>query len=38
MMLEILGNRTWWMPDWLDRRLPRLVLDADAAEPGAQPA
>jgi hypothetical protein len=38
MMLEILGNRTWWMPDWLDRRLPRLVLDADEAEPGAQPA
>jgi putative drug exporter of the RND superfamily len=26
-LMEMLGNRTWWMPDWLERRLPRLALE-----------
>jgi RND superfamily putative drug exporter len=36
-IMEILGNRAWWMPAWLQRRLLRLVIDADPADPGAQP-
>jgi RND superfamily putative drug exporter len=27
-IMELLGNRTWWMPDWIERRLPRLALEA----------
>ena len=26
-LMELLGNRTWWMPDWIERRLPRLALE-----------
>ena len=29
--LQLLGDRTWWFPAWLDRRLPRLAI-----EPGPQ--
>jgi hypothetical protein len=25
--MEMLGNRTWWMPDWIERRLPRLAIE-----------
>ena len=25
--LELLGERTWWFPAWLDRRLPRFALE-----------
>jgi putative drug exporter of the RND superfamily len=25
--LQILGERTWWFPAWLDRRLPRFALE-----------
>jgi RND superfamily putative drug exporter len=31
--LQLLGERTWWFPTWLDRRLPRFAL-----EPPEQPA
>jgi RND superfamily putative drug exporter len=31
-IMEILGRRAWWMPSWLERRLPRLAIEApDAA-------
>jgi RND superfamily putative drug exporter len=31
-LMEILGRRAWWLPSWLDRRLPRLAIEApDAA-------
>jgi len=23
-LMQILGRANWWIPDWLDRRLPRL--------------
>ena len=28
-VLALLGHRAWWLPDWLDRRLP--VLDVEGA-------
>jgi RND superfamily putative drug exporter len=28
-VLELLGRRTWSLPDWLDRRLPHLAIDAE---------
>ncbi|HEV2889132.1 MAG TPA: MMPL family transporter [Frankiaceae bacterium] len=32
--MELLGDRNWWLPRWLDRRLPNLAVEAvDAAEP-----
>jgi hypothetical protein len=27
--MELLGNRTWWMPAWMQRLLPRLVIDTE---------
>jgi len=29
--MELLGDANWWLPDWLDRRLPRIELEAAAA-------
>jgi RND superfamily putative drug exporter len=34
-VLELLGRRTWAFPRWLDRRLPRLAIEA---EPDRRPA
>jgi RND superfamily putative drug exporter len=28
-VLELLGRRTWRLPDWLDRRLPHLAIDTE---------
>jgi RND superfamily putative drug exporter len=28
-LLQLLGARTWWMPDWLRRRTPRVSIDAE---------
>ena len=33
-VLQLLGRTTWALPRWLDRRLPRLALEA---EPAATP-
>jgi putative drug exporter of the RND superfamily len=30
-VMEILGRRAWWLPTWLDRRLPRLAIEPDVA-------
>jgi RND superfamily putative drug exporter len=30
-VLELLGERTWWFPSWLDRRLPRLAIEPKPA-------
>jgi RND superfamily putative drug exporter len=27
-IMEILGRSAWWLPSWLDRRLPRLAIEA----------
>jgi RND superfamily putative drug exporter len=41
-VLEILGRRTWMLPDWLERRLPHLAIDRPAnpapPTPSAEPA
>jgi RND superfamily putative drug exporter len=30
-IMELLGRRAWWLPSWLDRRLPRIQIEsADA--------
>jgi RND superfamily putative drug exporter len=34
-VLEILGQRTWWLPHWLDSRLPRIRIEGHAAEADA---
>jgi putative drug exporter of the RND superfamily len=31
-VLEILGERTWWLPKWIDARLPRIRIEGHAAE------
>jgi len=35
-VLELLGRTTWWMPGWLDRRLPRIAIEAEG-QPAAHP-
>jgi putative drug exporter of the RND superfamily len=37
-IMEILGRRAWWLPSWLDRRLPRLAIEApEERRPAARP-
>src|SRR4051794_20085438 len=41
-IMEILGRRAWWLPAWMDKRLPRLAIEAaeepeDRPAPGARP-
>jgi RND superfamily putative drug exporter len=32
--MELLGDRNWWMPRWLDRLLPRIDVEGSSpAEP-----
>ena len=31
-VLEILGESTWWLPRWIDTRLPRIRIEGHAAE------
>lgn len=36
--MELLGDRNWWVPRWLDRILPRVEIDGHRAdEPGDGP-
>jgi RND superfamily putative drug exporter len=40
-VLELLGRRTWLLPRWLDRRLPRVAIEAESApkpRPSLEPA
>jgi RND superfamily putative drug exporter len=44
-LMEIFGRHAWWMPSWLERRLPRLAIEAPeehrpapTAEPVPDPA
>jgi len=32
-VLELLGRATWAMPRWLDRRLPRIAIEAENQHP-----
>jgi RND superfamily putative drug exporter len=27
----VLGDANWWLPGWLDRRLPRISIEAPAS-------
>src|SRR3954454_16964209 len=36
-IMEVLGERAWWMPNWMSRRLPRLASEPDV-QPAADPA
>ncbi len=29
--VELLGNANWWMPRWLDRLLPEVHIEGEAA-------
>jgi RND superfamily putative drug exporter len=29
-LMHVLGDANWWLPGWLDRRLPRISIDAPA--------
>jgi RND superfamily putative drug exporter len=29
-VMQLLGHRTWWIPRWLDRLIPRAELEAPA--------
>jgi putative drug exporter of the RND superfamily len=35
VILRLLGRRAWWMPAWLDQRLPEVQLSHEL--PGAKP-
>jgi len=30
-VLELVGERTWWLPRWLDERLPRINIEGSSA-------
>jgi RND superfamily putative drug exporter len=36
--MELLGDRNWWLPRWLDRLLPHVDVEGEAATPVAEPA
>jgi RND superfamily putative drug exporter len=36
--MELLGDRNWWLPRWLDRLLPDVHVEGDAAVPVSEPA
>jgi RND superfamily putative drug exporter len=33
--MELLGRANWWLPDWLNRALPSIHIEGDAAERAA---
>ena len=32
-VMHLFGRRNWWLPAWLDRRLPHLSVDPSGDEP-----
>jgi RND superfamily putative drug exporter len=36
--MELLGDRNWWLPRWLDRLLPHVDVDGAASHPTVAPA
>jgi hypothetical protein len=32
--MELLGDRNWWIPKWLDRILPKIDVEGHHHEPG----
>jgi putative drug exporter of the RND superfamily len=35
--MELLGDRNWWLPRWLDRLLPRVDVEGEASAPVPPP-
>jgi hypothetical protein len=33
--MELLGDRNWWLPGWLDRLLPEVLVEPADPEPPA---
>jgi RND superfamily putative drug exporter len=36
-VLELLGRATWWLPGWLERRLPHLAIDSESVDEDERP-
>lgn len=36
-LMHLLGTRNWWLPGWLDRRLPHLAVEPADEGPAPQP-
>jgi RND superfamily putative drug exporter len=34
-VMQLLGERNWWIPDWLERILPRIEVEAREPEPAS---
>ena len=34
--MSLLGHWNWWLPGWLDRRLPAVRVEADGDEPAPE--
>jgi putative drug exporter of the RND superfamily len=37
-LMHLFGRANWWLPGWLDRRLPHLTVEASDARPGHPPS
>jgi RND superfamily putative drug exporter len=35
--MELLGDRNWWIPRWLDRILPKIDVEGHFEEPPSGP-
>jgi RND superfamily putative drug exporter len=35
-IMQLLGDRNWWIPEWLERRLPSLDVEPRVAVEGAE--
>jgi RND superfamily putative drug exporter len=35
-VMQLLGPRNWWIPDWLERILPRIDVEREAPEPATE--
>ena len=36
-VFELLGRATWWLPGWLERRLPHLAIDEEGVAEDERP-
>jgi RND superfamily putative drug exporter len=34
-VMQLLGERNWWIPDWLERMLPRIEVEAGEPQPAS---
>jgi len=37
-VMELLGNKSWWLPRWLDRLLPKIDVEGTTVAPPSQGA